>query len=72
MTGRTPCEKCGGTGRYGWGAVVNGKPSHSGECFACEGKGHQTDADRRRNWSYWRYRIAGEAREMMRQREEEG
>ena len=40
--GRT-CEKCQGSGVYGWGASVNGRMSRSGPCFACGGKGKQTD-----------------------------
>lgn len=34
-----PCWRCGGTGIYVWGAIVNGKPTHSGPCYACQGGG---------------------------------
>lgn len=34
-----PCYRCGGTGVYCWGAVINGKSAHSGPCFACQGGG---------------------------------
>lgn len=33
------CWKCGGTGIYYWGNVVNGQPSYSGVCYACDGTG---------------------------------
>jgi len=46
------CEKCRGTGTYGWGAVVNGKISHSGPCFRCNGTGRETARDFRRNLAY--------------------
>jgi hypothetical protein len=36
------CGKCQGTGQY----------KTFGECFACQGKGTQDDADQRRNWGY--------------------
>lgn len=37
-------------------AVVNGKPTGpGGVCFRCQGKGYQTDEDRRRNWGYDQY-----------------
>jgi len=49
------CDKCGGRGIYGWGGTVNGVPRFSGPCFACQGKGRQTDADQRRNYGYWAY-----------------
>lgn len=49
------CDRCGGTGRYQWGACVNGKMSHSGPCFACEGKGRQNQSDFARNRCYWNH-----------------
>lgn len=58
MTGETKrekCERCRGTGEYIWGAIVNGVPTHRGVCFHCGGKGHQDEADKRRNRNYWRY-----------------
>lgn len=48
----TKCDRCGGTGTYQWGACVNGHMTHSGCCFRCEGKGHHTQEDYRRNWGY--------------------
>ena len=33
------CWKCGGSGTYYWGAVINGSPSYAGMCYACEGSG---------------------------------
>lgn len=47
------CTKCLGTGEYKWGAMINGVPSKHGVCYACKGKGFQTDADERRNNYYW-------------------
>lgn len=51
------CERCRGTGVYGWGASVNGKMEHSGPCFRCEGKGFQTAEDERRNDYYDNHRT---------------
>lgn len=51
-TGCQPCHNCGRTGRYGWGAIVNGVPTHSGPCYQCQEKGYVTVEDRRRNWGY--------------------
>lgn len=36
---RCDCDRCGGSGIYGWGAVINGAPQHAGTCFKCEGAG---------------------------------
>ena len=33
------CDHCQATGVYSWGASVNGKMSHSGDCYRCLGKG---------------------------------
>lgn len=33
------CDKCGGTGTYVWGAVINGRPQYAGVCFKCDGAG---------------------------------
>jgi hypothetical protein len=48
------CPACAGTGKhYSGGAVVNGKYTGKvGNCYRCNGKGKQNDADRRRNWGY--------------------
>jgi hypothetical protein len=51
------CSKCRGSGVYGWGAVVNGQPKHSGTCFSCRGTGKQDKADIRRNRTYNRHKI---------------
>ena len=34
------CSRCGGTGFYSWGAIINGTPSHGGTCFKCHGQGY--------------------------------
>lgn len=46
------CERCNGTGIATWGGTINGKPVHSGKCFRCQGKGYQSEADKRRNYGY--------------------
>ena len=33
------CWKCGGSGVYEWGAIINGCCSYAGECYACGGTG---------------------------------
>jgi len=55
VAGTVECWKCGGSGLYYFGgAVVNGVYiGKTGDCFACEGKGEQTDADRLRCFWYW-------------------
>lgn len=45
-----PCYRCGGTGTYHWGAVINGVSQHSGPCFACQGGGEYRPTQGR----YWR------------------
>jgi hypothetical protein len=52
------CAKCRGTGVYSWGAVVNGKPTHTGMCFSCRGTGKQSSKQIRRNHTYNRFKIA--------------
>jgi DnaJ-class molecular chaperone len=52
------CEKCSGSGRYSWGAVVNGRPTHSGACHSCNGSGRQSRRDIARNMAYNRHKIA--------------
>ena len=37
--GLIPCDKCGGTGTYVWGAIINGTPQYAGVCFKCGGTG---------------------------------
>ena len=49
------CDRCHGTGEYVWGAIVNGKPTKKGVCFACEGKGRQNQGDFIRNRTYWNH-----------------
>lgn len=56
------CAKCKGSGVYRWGAVVNGRASHSGPCFSCRGTGKQGRADIGRNRTYNRFKIAEIAR----------
>lgn len=51
------CAKCNGSGKYRWGAVVNGKSSHEGTCFSCKGTGQQSKADIRRNKSYNYFKL---------------
>lgn len=54
---RVRCRRCAGTGRYVT-MVVNNRPTGpGGECFRCEGKGEQDEADARRNWGYDRYAV---------------
>lgn len=51
-TENRPCERCGQTGRFITGSM-NGRPTGPGGiCYRCGGKGHQTPADRRRNYGY--------------------
>ena len=51
------CIKCSGSGQYAWGAVVNGKPTHTGMCYSCKGTGHQDAAQIRCNETYNRHVI---------------
>ena len=41
--GWTACDRCGGSGIYTWGAVINGRPQYAGTCFKCEGHGKVLD-----------------------------
>ena len=60
-----PCLRCAGTGAYITG-TVNGVPTGPGGiCFRCEGKGRQTDSDRKRNFGYDNFAIAKAVRAMM-------
>ena len=34
-----PCDRCGGSGTYVWGAMINGNPQYAGTCYKCEGRG---------------------------------
>ena len=43
--GLVPCDRCGGTGTYVWGAIINGCPQYAGTCFKCGGEG--------KVWSKW-------------------
>ena len=52
------CPKCRGSGLYSWGAIVNGRPSKSGQCHSCGGTGRQTRRDILRNVAYNRYKLA--------------
>lgn len=51
------CERCGGTGVFHWGAVINGSPSHSAPCARCAGKGTMDFDDMRRSKAYDAYAI---------------
>jgi hypothetical protein len=51
------CERCQGSGVYSWGACVNGKMTHTGDCYACQGKGYLNQDDFKRNWAYWRHAV---------------
>ena len=37
--GMVKCDRCGGTGTYVWGAIINGCPQYAGVCFKCGGAG---------------------------------
>jgi DnaJ-class molecular chaperone len=52
------CIKCSGTGTYKWGAIVNGKATHSGDCHSCRGTGQQTKKDIGRNHAYNRHKLS--------------
>lgn len=54
VVNKTRCDKCGGTGEYkGGGVVENGVyKGFSGPCFGCEAKGYQTRKDVIRNAVY--------------------
>ena len=52
------CVKCKGTGRYEWGASVNGKMTHGGKCYSCRGTGKQDRRQISRNHAYNRHKIA--------------
>lgn len=52
------CEKCRGSGRYGWGAFVNGKPTNEGTCFSCRGTGKQDKRQIKRNEAYNRHKLS--------------
>ena len=51
------CAKCRGTGRYAWGAVINGKPQKEGVCYSCRGTGKQDMRQIKRNECYNRHKI---------------
>lgn len=36
--GYVPCDRCGGTGTYVWGAIINGHPQYAGVCYKCAGQ----------------------------------
>jgi uncharacterized paraquat-inducible protein A len=52
----TVCDACHGSGRYQWGACINGRMQHSGPCFRCQSKGRQGQADYKRNAYYDNHR----------------
>ena len=40
------CYKCGGSGIYCWGAVINLVPQYSGVCYSCNGSGVVTTVEK--------------------------
>jgi hypothetical protein len=62
---QTECDKCSGSGTYQWGACINGRMTHSGSCFRCEGKGYQTMDDFRRNRGYDQHAVRRVCAEMV-------
>lgn len=53
----TPCMDCGKTGVYTRISYYTGKRISLGECFRCNGKGHQTPEDQIRNEYYDTHRM---------------
>lgn len=51
------CQKCKGTGIYGWGAMVNGTMQHQGTCFSCRGTGQQDAKQIKRNMTYNKHKL---------------
>lgn len=53
VKGDFPCGRCAGTGRY-ITRIENGKPTGPAgyTCFRCDGKGHHTQVDRKRNYGH--------------------
>jgi hypothetical protein len=47
-----------GTGIYRWGGTTNGKSAKEGTCFSCQGTGHQSATQIKRNEAYNRFKIA--------------
>jgi hypothetical protein len=45
------CGRCGGTGKF-VRRIENDVPVGEGTCFRCNGKGYQTESDKRRNEYY--------------------
>ena len=54
------CQKCRGSGLYRWGTCVNGRMTHEGMCFECEGKGWVSRRDEARTSAYWNHRMVHE------------
>ena len=77
------CWKCGGTGTYYWGAVINGNPQYAGMCYACQGSGvtvqttkeytpeHQAKLDKERAKREAKREEERQAREAERQAKQE-
>jgi hypothetical protein len=59
VSGLEQCYKCLGSGLYYMGgATVNGRyTGKTGICYGCEGKGEQSDDDRRRCHYYWHRKV---------------
>jgi DnaJ-class molecular chaperone len=52
---KVKCGRCAGTGEF-ITRVENGKPTGpGGKCYRCNGKGHHTQDDRKRNNGYERF-----------------
>ena len=71
----TRCDRCGGTGNYIWGAIINGCPQYMGTCFKCNGSGkvirqkkvftpeHQAELDAKREAKWAKNRAIFEENE---------
>lgn len=78
--GMVKCDRCGGTGWYDWGAVIDGVPQYRGVCFKCLGgkwvpgkwiertPEYQAKLDAKREERWKAYLAEEEKREAERQR----
>lgn len=64
-SGSEQCYKCAGSGLfYMGGMVLNGRyTGKTGECYGCQGKGTQDDADRLRCHYYWHRKVEADEAE---------
>ena len=69
------CDRCYGTGYYGWGAVINGHTQYGGTCFKCHGAGKIQKSVRlyteKEHAAQERARLKREAEKEERERERE-